>query len=702
MSVDAAQHRRASATDVDHVTGRTSARLDIQGLRCVAVLAVALHHLLGWPSGGFVGVDVFFVISGYLITGLLLREHRRTGHISFRGFYARRVKRVVPAAMLVLGASVFASWLLLGWGRTRSTAVDAAWSALFAGNWRFEREGTDYFALGQLVSPLQHYWSLGVEEQFYFVWPWLLLLVFAVLGRSRSGRRQSVAAGVTIAALSIVSFAWALAQTESNPTGAYFSSLTRAWELGVGALLATNASFLRRHLAPAVSVVLSWVGFVAIVASLFVVRDSSHFPAPWAALPVLATALVIAAGENERGSSAVPLLTNRFSVYVGDISYSLYLWHFPVIILLLTVYPADSLVYYGACVALIAVLSVASYHLVENPIRRSAWLTKGSGRSQLRPEGPSRLQATAVGLLVLATAAVWARAVNPEEPTGTGELPALAAVGTTEKPCLGAASLLGAANCDPDLGDQMYPLVEDLADDSDVAYACFANLKEPVRSCTYGSPDAGTRVAVVGDSHAAALLMPLRGQTERLDWSMDTYLGVGCRWNSEAASGDCPGMADIQGELLSGDYDIVITSAYRRSGNPDKEAEAASLARLWAPVAAAGARIVAVGDVPNASSQIPCLYRVGLDVTDNDCSVSVDDGYATRDALRGAVELVPGATYLDTERFFCTKGSCPLTIGNVLVYRDEVSHVSDTYAETLSPFLGDAIVASAQGAASAS
>ena len=694
MTQDVSKHRTAVVADFGPLPERRGPRLDIQGLRCIAVLAVVLDHLMGWPSGGFVGVDVFFVISGYLITGLLVREHQRTGHISFGGFYARRIKRVVPAALLVLGSTVFVSWLLLGWSRTSSTAVDAVWSALFAGNWRFQREGTDYFALGQLVSPLQHYWSLGVEEQFYFVWPWLLLLVFAALGRSRAPRTYLIAAGATIAVLSVASFAWALAQTDSDPAGAYFSSLTRAWELGVGALLAINAAFLRRHIASGVGVGLSWFGVATILASLFLVPGSPDFPAPWAGLPVLATALVIAAGEGVREGRALPLLTNTFSVYVGDISYSLYLWHFPVIILLLTVYPAHSAAYYCACAALISVLSVVSYHLIENPVRRSAWLTEHP-RGRLLPRKTStRFQATAVGLLVLVTAGTWFRALDLEEPTGTGELPVAAAIDATEKPCLGAATLLGADGCDPDLGDQMYPLVRDLADDDDVAYDCFSNIGQDFRTCAYGPPDAGTHVALVGDSHAASLLMPLRTQAERLDWSIDTYLGVGCRWNSEAANDDCPGMADIQRDLLAGGYDVVITSAYRLGGNPDRQIEAASLAQLWKPVAAGGAKIVAVGDVPNVSSQVQCLYRVGFDVTHNDCSVPVNVGYAAEDALEPATELVPGAVYLDTSQFFCDAANCPLTIGNVLVYRDEVSHVSDTYAETLSPFLGDAIARS--------
>ena len=638
-----------AAHDINLATGRHGARRDIQGLRCIAVLSVVCNHLTGWPSGGFVGVDIFFVISGYLITGLLVREHARTARISFRDFYARRIKRIVPSALLVLGATVFASWLLLGWSRTKSTAVDAVWSALFAGNWRFLREGTDYFALGQQLSPVQHYWSLGVEEQFYFVWPGLLVLIFALLGRSRPHRAYLVAAGLTIAVLSAASFYWALERTGSNAAGAYFSSLTRAWELGVGALLALSADLLRRYTPATLAVLLSWVGCAGILTSLFIVPESPGFPAPWAALPVLATALVIAAGENVRNDRALPLLSNPLSVYIGDISYSLYLWHFPVIILLVTVYPTGSFIYYAASVVLMSGLTVLSYHLFENPIRRSSWLTRTPRLDQSQRPSAARFQATAVAFLAIASTALWGRALNLDEPVGTGELPASSSFGTAKAPCLGAASLLHSRNCDSDLGDGSYPLVADLARDDNVAYACFSDEGKDVRSCTYGRADASTRVAVVGDSHAAALLMPLRREAERLHWSMTTYLGVGCRWDAEAAKQNvCPGMTSIQRDLLSRDYDVVITSAYRRSGDPDKQAEAASLARLWKPVAARGAKIVAVEDVPFVGEKVKCLYRVGFDVSQNRCSVNAKDGYAVEDALKPAVRLVSGAVYLDT------------------------------------------------------
>ena len=234
-------------------------RRDIQGLRAFAVVAVVLDHLVDWPRGGFVGVDVFFVLSGFLITGLLLREHERTGRISFGDFYRRRVKRIVPAATIVIVATVVASWFVFTSARFGSTLGDAVYALLFAGNWRFALQSTDYFS-AQTTSPLQQYWSLGVEEQFYLVWPLLLLAVFAVMARRGGTARQArKVVGAVLGVVVLASFAWALYETAAVPDRAYFSTFSRTWELGVGALLAVAAPLLARlpgHVRP----VLSWTG----------------------------------------------------------------------------------------------------------------------------------------------------------------------------------------------------------------------------------------------------------------------------------------------------------------------------------------------------------------------------------------------------------------------------------------------------------
>ncbi|MCU1437651.1 MAG: acyltransferase, partial [Naasia sp.] len=377
-------------------------RHDIQGLRALAVVAVILNHLIGFPVGGFVGVDVFFVISGFVITAMLLREHEKTGRVSFADFYRRRVRRIIPAAALVLVVTTAAAGLLYLPSRAAGIAVDSLWALFFSANWRFAATGTDYWSDDGFLSPVQHYWSLGVEEQYYAAWPVLLVAVFAFAAARRwTARRKQVALAAALAVLVVASFGWAMWETGARPTWAYFSTFSRAWELGIGALIAIAAPLLGR-IPGALRPILGWAGLGGIAASLVVVSEGVAFPAPWAALPVLATALVVAAGTGGRQRYLWPL-TNPVARYLGDISYSLYLWHFPVIILLAAVLPRDG-VYYALVPIVVLILAAGSYAFVEDPLRRSRWLDPRPGTGT----GPRIARVAAAGALVLAVVAALA------------------------------------------------------------------------------------------------------------------------------------------------------------------------------------------------------------------------------------------------------------------------------------------------------
>jgi peptidoglycan/LPS O-acetylase OafA/YrhL len=310
-------------------------RPDLQGMRAVAVLAVFSNHLFNWPSGGFVGVDVFFVLSGFFITGLLIRKRTSTGKLSFRHFYIRRVKRIVPSAVLVLTATVIGSYLLFPAIRARETLVDALYASVFAANYHDVATGADYFQKGQPPSPLLHFWSLSIEEQFYFVWPASLVVIFGLTGRFWSGNARGQQCGLFGATALVVvgSFLWALLLSADDPNRAYFSTFTRGWELGVGALVAIAGPWLAR-IPSAVRPGLAYGGLAGVVLSLLVIGSTVQFPAPWAVLPVLSTALVIASFHGVEVRSLFPL-TNSAARYFGDTSYTLYLWHWPVSILLL-------------------------------------------------------------------------------------------------------------------------------------------------------------------------------------------------------------------------------------------------------------------------------------------------------------------------------------------------------------------------------
>ncbi|HEX2145038.1 MAG TPA: acyltransferase, partial [Glycomyces sp.] len=314
-------------------------------MRALAVGVVIAAHI-GFPymAGGFVGVDVFFVISGFLITSLLLREIDKTGTVSIAGFYARRAVRLLPAAAVVLVTTLLASWLWLPRTRLGDIATDAAAAALNVINIRLAQTGTDYMNAEADPSPLQHFWSLAVEEQFYLAWP-LILLAIALVGAKLSkpgkftslqhrhrgpGRTIAITAFLVLAAIG--SFWMSADWTAADPVWSYFGIHTRAWELAVGALIAVAAARLRA--VPGwVAASASWAGLVMIVAAVFVLNEKTVFPGTAAALPVAGAALVIAAGCVPHRFGAQTLLGIRPAQYIGKVSYGLYLWHWPLIMI---------------------------------------------------------------------------------------------------------------------------------------------------------------------------------------------------------------------------------------------------------------------------------------------------------------------------------------------------------------------------------
>lgn len=357
---------------------REHRRLDVQGLRAIAVVVVILDHLgvPGFP-GGFVGVDVFFVISGYVITGMLLRTSTTPRGAWFLTFYAARARRIVPAATLVIILTVIATFELTNFLRGARMLPDATAASLFLANLHFIDTGTDYARLGGDPSPLQHYWSLAVEEQFYLVWP--LLMVLAMIAATRW--RRASPRGLIIALLvGIVatSYLHSIVLTPANGVAAFFSPLTRAWELAIGCLIAAAQPWLADRIAPRsiAATALAWSGIATIAWSVIALDASSGFPGWIAAAPVLGTAAVLVAGTHNRRTGPARVLGSRGFTYLGDISYSLYLVHWPVFTIAAALIGDDfswstQAMLLGATFAGAAV----SYHGFENPIRRSRALT---------------------------------------------------------------------------------------------------------------------------------------------------------------------------------------------------------------------------------------------------------------------------------------------------------------------------------------
>jgi peptidoglycan/LPS O-acetylase OafA/YrhL len=686
-------------------------RADIQGLRALAVLAVIADHLFAWPSGGFVGVDVFFVISGFLITGILIREYEKTGRISFVDFYRRRVKRIIPAAALVLVTTVAVASVLFNKARFSETVTDSIFAFLFSANWRFAASGTDYFQAGGPVSPLQHFWSLSVEEQFYFVWP-LLMIAVLMIATARGAQRRRVVVGMVMAAIIIASFLWAMVETATAPTLAYFSTFTRAWELGIGALLAI-ASPLLRTIPTVLRPVLAWVGFAGIIASIFVVNDSMPFPAPWAALPVLATALVIGAGTGEKRSTVAPL-TNRAAVYVGNISYSLYLWHFPVIILGAALVADDAWFRYPVLLVVMFAASIAAYHFVEVPLHKSPMLERhganGGSRAAWRVWRNKYGARYKFGILPVLTAATVilagvALVPPPASPNANGVPQAAAAVEPTEGAApVGEAVSSLQAEITTALGSTAWPELSPSLDDviggpqapEDIA-ECGLPEAPSLGDCTWGSSSATKTAVVVGDSTGVAYVEAVRSVAAMSDdWRVISLAAFGCTFvdiavpnSDEAAFEACPAKKARAIETINElKPDVVfITNTYepRTDGATGKrvtiEQWKGGMTRLVDQFRSSVGTVAFLSPPPSEAQIAECYTPLS---SPQDCATKVLPRWDGMSKAETDLADTVGGVFIDSRPLFCADDTCPAYVGTTPVKLDLV-HITSAYAKKIAP-----------------
>ena len=330
----------------------------IQGLRALAALLVTLFHAK-WVNGGFIGVDIFYVISGFLITGLLLREIERTGTINFKEFYARRFKRLLPTSFFVLLVTAVASWLLIPATMRSSLGRDIIAASLYVSNYLFAWWQADYQNLDATPSPVIHYWSLAVEEQFYLIWP--LLILFFFIAATKFNRK--ILLTFLVAAVTALSFIFSIYQTETSPIWAFYSLPTRAWELGLGALLVLLPPIKTKKL-------VGLLGFIFIIVSAFIFGETTAFPGVNAVLPVLGTVMLIST-INSWPPFLNDVANSRMFQWLGEISYPLYLWHWPLLVLPST-YFARPLAIFERILAIIATIILAdlTHRFIEEPFRK--------------------------------------------------------------------------------------------------------------------------------------------------------------------------------------------------------------------------------------------------------------------------------------------------------------------------------------------
>lgn len=696
---------------------RAAFRTDIEGLRAVAVLAVVLYHA-GLPGlgGGFVGVDVFFVISGFLITGLLWREMATHGGVRLGAFYAARARRLLPAAALVLIVTAVGAALLLPPLQARSVLGDAIAGALYAGNYRFAVQGTDYLAAAE-PSPLQHYWSLGVEEQFYLVWPALIIATAWVLRRrfGASTVRSPLPYAVVLAAVAAASFAVSLWWTLQWPSWAFFSLPSRAWELALGGLLALSAAWWRR-LPPVAAALVGWCGLGLVVAACTRVGSATPFPGTAALVPVAGTALVIIAGCATPNLGVGRLLSKPALRAVGRVSYSWYLWHWPVLILAPTLLGAElGLASRLALVVISLGLAILTLHLVENPARFAATL-RGSAVRSLAVGGVATAAAVCSAIVLLALrpvpvgdgpTALPAALTAPTPPNGesspAGPTGPAARAPISARDRVQAAVALAAemravpADLSPPLGGVSKPEV--------FVNGCVLSWRDVEQpDCVSGDDALAVGVALVGDSHAAMWQPALEPLARQRGWRLTTMSKVTCplmdlpitspylgRTYSECAQW----RGDVLARLDAERPQRIVVDMSRRYGADFgfvsyDPAWLDALARLVSRLRSTGAEVLVLGPVPDPQSTVPSCVSDHMDDVDacapeRPIALNANGIAAEAAAVRGA-----GGHYADLSEWFCTVQRCPVIVGNTLVYRDD-NHITGEYAEWLTPAMAELV-----------
>ena len=703
---------------------RAGFRPDIEGLRAVAVAAVVLFHAeVPGVGGGFVGVDVFFVISGFLITGLLWREVSATGTVRLRGFYGARARRLLPASAMVGVVTMIASAVLLPPLQVGAVIRDGIASALYVSNLWFTAQNVDYFGGHLPPSPFQHYWSLGVEEQFYLVWAPMILgtawLIRRVHRRTKAdptspailSKRPYLVILVLVAA---VSYALSLVTTYLVPAAAFFSLPTRAWQLAAGGLVALTANQWRR-LPPLVAAISGWAGLTVIVLACTWLSASTLYPGTAAIWPTVGAALVIGAGCAAPTQGCGSILGLSPMQAIGRISYSWYLWHWPVLVLTpaLLGHPLGLAARVAAALAS-GGLAVLTLRFIENPlrfaapIRRSAWASLALG-------GAATAVAVCVGVALLEWIPAPVGRGAPATPLTITAAPA--PTGSTMDAYDAAvrrafSQVQAAVEAATDLQGVPSNLAPPLADVSAAqmglsSNGCLRTQKEAGQpECATGDTASSTTVALVGDSHAAMWNPAFEMIATQRHWRLEMLAKMGCPLIDVPFAKHLSGLiehfvhceqwrAQILARLRTERPRLVLVSMSRvrsvgswQSGYaPYDPAWIDSLTHLVQQLRDTGARVLVLGPIPDPQTSVPeCLSGHLDDVSacSPPRSTAVNQpGIASETVATKA----SGGQYADLTELFCTANRCPVIVGNTLVYSDW-NHLAIEYCRQLTSAMG--------------
>jgi len=677
-------------------------RLDIQALRAVAVGLVVICHV--WPRalpGGYIGVDVFFVISGFLITSHLLREVESTGSVRLLAFWARRIRRLLPAAFAVLLVCLAAAVVLLPATAWPQTLKEIVASAVYVENWSLATDAVDYMAAENDATMLQHFWSLSVEEQFYIAWPLLIVGVLALAGIGKrvlthAARVRAVAALlVTITLTSLVaSVVW----TTWSPSSAYFSTVTRAWEFAAGGLLAFIPALAAMGLGSRLTSILhmgaSWGGLALIAYAALTFDGDTAFPGVAALIPVLGAIAIIWAGESSSVWS--PTFVGRFGPvqFVGDISYSVYLWHWPLVVMFLTLRNGtigwrSGLIIIGGSL----VLGALSKRWIEDPFRKASFWSRRTRRSFAFAGAGMALTAVLVAGATFGMNAQIAVAAEPRSPWSNGE------------------ELRSAV--EETLSQERFPIADQAAgpeaqvDEWHIDDCVSVRTEGQREKCVYGALDSEKRLVVVGDSFGTSLLPALEGafgdeyRIEPLTLGQCSVSDVETHsFGSTVVSQAClDHRVDTLARVASNAPDLVIIADATES-TLSRVMGAGSLQEAVPPyISGLQAAYAAYSDigVPTVIIESPpksnCLPVTAYS-SPQDCGpTAVTSLIRDVQARKAETARAAGIGFIDLGAWMCDSSEvCPDQIGHMLT-RADGAHMTETFSTSLSEIVRDEVLA---------
>lgn len=664
-------------------------------MRAIAIALVLVYHAgVQQLPGGFVGVDVFFVISGFLITGLLIRELERDRKISLTRFYARRAKRLLPATGVVLAATTVLTWLTISVVDWRDFGLDIIASALYVVNWQLAHRSVDYLAEDVGLSPVQHFWSLAVEEQFYIVWPLLLAVLAWSLKRRRSvnvRRPMSVA----IALLIIVSFASSIYFTSDDPARAFFITPTRLWELGIGAAVAIGTTWWPK-IPSAIASGLGWIGLGFVALSGLIFDASTAWPGYAALAPTLGTAAMIIAGFTHGRLSPARLLSIRPAVWIGGLSYSLYLWHWPLIVAA-TSYWGELSARQGLLVIAISfVPAYLSYKLVENPLRFAKPLAR-SNTLTLSIGANFTAMGAAAGLILLVAVPSIGNTPSSDDDI---KVTAPGATALDLRDAGTVQSLSGISWFTPDATSAEDDLPEGYERGCQVDQNSSA-----LQPCEWGDPNGDILVVVVGDSKMLQWQSALQEIADQQGWRIISHTKSACGFHSGVQLVDdkpytsCTEWNEnVMDELVELEPDFVLTSQRinvaldQTTGDASVDMMVDAMVTQWSVLLDMDIPLIVLLDNPNPGFAV---YECIAENEDNpqNCTFSREDGIANSGALaqEEAVARLSDVHIVDLRPKICPDNQCVPIIGNVLLYR-QTSHLTDTYVRTLTGYLAPPLV----------